>query len=49
MVHGNISAKKILLSREGDKDTPPFIKLSDRGVSIKILEKGSKLIKREIM
>lgn len=40
LVHGNISAKKILLSREGDKDTPPFIKLSDRGVSIKILEKG---------
>ncbi|XP_066460866.1 tyrosine-protein kinase JAK3 isoform X2 [Eleutherodactylus coqui] len=40
LVHGNISAKKILLSREGDKDTPPFIKLSDRGVSIKILERG---------
>ncbi|XP_063770484.1 tyrosine-protein kinase JAK3 [Pseudophryne corroboree] len=40
LVHGNISSKKILLSREGDKDTPPFIKLSDRGVSIKVLEKG---------
>ncbi|KAG8594745.1 hypothetical protein GDO81_001319 [Engystomops pustulosus] len=40
LVHGNISAKKILLSREGDKDTPPFIKLSDRGVSIKILDRG---------
>ncbi|XP_069818400.1 tyrosine-protein kinase JAK3 isoform X1 [Dendropsophus ebraccatus] len=40
LVHGNISAKKILLVREGDKDTPPFIKLSDRGVSIKILERG---------
>ncbi|KAM5192597.1 tyrosine-protein kinase JAK3 [Mantella aurantiaca] len=40
LVHGNISAKKILLSREGDKDTPPFIKLSDRGVSIKILDQG---------
>ncbi|XP_063311528.1 tyrosine-protein kinase JAK3 [Pelobates fuscus] len=39
LIHGNISAKKILLSREGDKDTPPFIKLSDRGVSIKVLEK----------
>ncbi|XP_075707036.1 tyrosine-protein kinase JAK3 [Rhinoderma darwinii] len=40
LVHGNISAKKILLSRAGDKDSSPFIKLSDRGVSIKILEKG---------
>ncbi|KAM8960324.1 LOW QUALITY PROTEIN: tyrosine-protein kinase JAK3 [Pelodytes ibericus] len=39
LVHGNISSKKILLSREGDKDTPPFIKLSDRGVSIRDLEK----------
>ncbi|XP_068090213.1 tyrosine-protein kinase JAK3 [Hyperolius riggenbachi] len=40
LVHGNISAKKILLSREGDQDTSPFIKLSDRGVSVKVLEKG---------
>uniref|UniRef100_A0A8C5PZ27 Tyrosine-protein kinase n=1 Tax=Leptobrachium leishanense TaxID=445787 RepID=A0A8C5PZ27_9ANUR len=39
LVHGNISAKKILLSREGNKDTPPFIKLSDRGVSNRVLEK----------
>ncbi|XP_053312034.1 tyrosine-protein kinase JAK3 [Spea bombifrons] len=39
LVHGNISAKKILLSRVGDKETPPFIKLSDRGVSIRVLEK----------
>ncbi|KAM9330635.1 tyrosine-protein kinase JAK3 [Gastrophryne carolinensis] len=39
LVHGNISAKKILLSREGDQYTPPFIKLSDRGVSIKVLDK----------
>uniref|UniRef100_A0A7D9NJY9 Tyrosine-protein kinase n=3 Tax=Xenopus TaxID=8353 RepID=A0A7D9NJY9_XENTR len=38
LVHGNISAKKILLSREGDKGNPPFIKLSDRGVSIKVLD-----------
>ncbi|XP_077109426.1 tyrosine-protein kinase JAK3 [Ranitomeya variabilis] len=40
LVHGNISAKKILLSREGDSGSSPFIKLSDCGVSIKILEKG---------
>ncbi|KAM4807921.1 tyrosine-protein kinase JAK3 [Rhinophrynus dorsalis] len=39
LVHGNISAKKILLTREGDKGNPPFIKLSDRGVSIKVLDK----------
>ncbi|XP_053558847.1 tyrosine-protein kinase JAK3 [Bombina bombina] len=39
LVHGNISAKKILLSRAGDTNTPPFIKLSDPGVSIRVLDK----------
>ncbi|KAM4708941.1 tyrosine-protein kinase JAK3 [Discoglossus pictus] len=39
LVHGNISAKKILLSRAGDTTTPPFIKLSDPGVSIRVLNK----------
>uniref|UniRef100_A0ABM5ENZ2 Tyrosine-protein kinase n=1 Tax=Pogona vitticeps TaxID=103695 RepID=A0ABM5ENZ2_9SAUR len=35
VVHGNVSAKKVLLAREGDPATgqPPFIKLSDPGIS----------------
>ncbi|XP_007896987.1 tyrosine-protein kinase JAK2 [Callorhinchus milii] len=39
IVHGNICAKNILLTREGDAMTglPPFIKLSDPGISITIL------------
>ncbi|XP_078412206.1 tyrosine-protein kinase JAK2-like [Cetorhinus maximus] len=39
IVHGNICAKNVLLTREGDAMTgiPPFIKLSDPGVSITIL------------
>uniref|UniRef100_A0A7M4DYA0 Tyrosine-protein kinase n=1 Tax=Crocodylus porosus TaxID=8502 RepID=A0A7M4DYA0_CROPO len=39
IVHGNVSAKKVLLAREGDAAgrSPPFIKLSDPGVSITVL------------
>ncbi|NXY00279.1 JAK3 kinase, partial [Centropus bengalensis] len=41
ITHGNVSAKKVLLTREGDaaSGTPPFIKLNDPGVSIAILAK----------
>uniref|UniRef100_A0A8C3XMQ7 Tyrosine-protein kinase n=1 Tax=Chelydra serpentina TaxID=8475 RepID=A0A8C3XMQ7_CHESE len=41
IVHGNISAKKVLLAREGDaaSGSPPFIKLSDPGVSLAMLTK----------
>ncbi|NWV23881.1 JAK3 kinase, partial [Origma solitaria] len=37
--HGNVSAKKVLLAREGDAATgsPPFIKLNDPGVSVTVL------------
>ncbi|KFV69428.1 Tyrosine-protein kinase JAK3, partial [Dryobates pubescens] len=39
--HGNVSAKKVLLAREGDVATgsPPFIKLNDPGVSVTVLAK----------
>ncbi|XP_068176062.1 tyrosine-protein kinase JAK2 isoform X3 [Antennarius striatus] len=39
--HGNICAKNLLLAREGDlsQGTPPFIKLSDPGISIVMLGK----------
>ncbi|EMP24129.1 Tyrosine-protein kinase JAK3 [Chelonia mydas] len=41
IVHGNVSAKKVLLAREGDaaSGSPPFIKLSDPGVSLAMLTK----------
>ncbi|XP_053869818.1 tyrosine-protein kinase JAK3 [Malaclemys terrapin pileata] len=41
IVHGNVSAKKVLLAREGDSvsGSPPFIKLSDPGVSLTMLAK----------
>uniref|UniRef100_A0A8C8VN55 Tyrosine-protein kinase n=1 Tax=Pelusios castaneus TaxID=367368 RepID=A0A8C8VN55_9SAUR len=41
IIHGNISAKKVLLAREGDitSGSPPFIKLSDPGVSVTVLAK----------
>nr|XP_033813105.1 tyrosine-protein kinase JAK3 isoform X2 [Geotrypetes seraphini] len=41
IIHGNVSTKNILLSREGDSSTgsPPFIKLSDSGVSITVMTK----------
>ncbi|KFO64750.1 Tyrosine-protein kinase JAK3, partial [Corvus brachyrhynchos] len=37
--HGNVSAKKVLLAREGDTagGSPPFIKLNDPGVSVTVL------------
>ncbi|NWV83262.1 JAK3 kinase, partial [Dasyornis broadbenti] len=37
--HGNVSAKKVLLAREGDAagGSPPFIKLNDPGVSVTAL------------
>ncbi|KAM8795034.1 tyrosine-protein kinase JAK3 [Eudromia elegans] len=41
ITHGNVSAKKVLLTREGDKasGSHPFIKLSDPGVSVAVLAK----------
>ncbi|KAM4658408.1 tyrosine-protein kinase JAK3 [Amazona ochrocephala] len=41
ITHGNISAKKVLLTREGDmaSGSLPFIKLNDPGVSVSILTK----------
>ncbi|XP_074893919.1 tyrosine-protein kinase JAK3 [Buteo buteo] len=41
ITHGNVSAKKVLLTREGDmaSGSPPFIKLNDPGVSITVLAK----------
>ncbi|NWX49877.1 JAK3 kinase, partial [Steatornis caripensis] len=41
ITHGNVSAKKVLLTREGDvaSGSPPFIKLNDPGVSVSVLAK----------
>ncbi|XP_034026851.1 tyrosine-protein kinase JAK2 isoform X2 [Thalassophryne amazonica] len=41
LVHGNVCAKNVLLIREEDRrnGNPPFIKLSDPGISISILPK----------
>ncbi|XP_012873866.1 PREDICTED: tyrosine-protein kinase JAK2 [Dipodomys ordii] len=41
IIHGNVCAKNILLIREEDRKTgnPPFIKLSDPGISITVLPK----------
>ncbi|XP_074158362.1 tyrosine-protein kinase JAK3 isoform X3 [Sminthopsis crassicaudata] len=39
IIHGNISSKKVLLAREGAGGSPPFIKLSDPGVSPTVLTK----------
>nr|XP_023699715.1 tyrosine-protein kinase JAK3 [Paramormyrops kingsleyae] len=41
IVHGHISAKNLLLAREGEPSTGscPFIKLSDPGVSVTVLER----------
>ncbi|KAF4077201.1 hypothetical protein AMELA_G00205350 [Ameiurus melas] len=38
LIHGNVCAKNILLAREEDRKThtPPFIKLSDPGISISV-------------
>ncbi|XP_017356752.1 tyrosine-protein kinase JAK3 isoform X1 [Cebus imitator] len=35
--HGNVSARKVLLARDGGDGSPPFIKLSDPGVSPTVL------------
>lgn len=42
-VHGNVCAKNVLLIREDDwrAGNPPFIKLSDPGISITVLPKES--------
>ncbi|XP_058513711.1 tyrosine-protein kinase JAK3 [Ochotona princeps] len=37
--HGNVSARKVLLAREGGDGNPPFIKLSDPGVSPTVLSR----------
>uniref|UniRef100_A0A5F8GX05 Tyrosine-protein kinase n=1 Tax=Monodelphis domestica TaxID=13616 RepID=A0A5F8GX05_MONDO len=39
IIHGNISSKKVLLARKGAGGSPPFIKLSDPGVSPTVLTK----------
>lgn len=46
LVHGNVCAKNVLLIREEDRraGNPPFIKLSDPGISITVLPKESKHI-----
>uniref|UniRef100_A0A7N6B838 Tyrosine-protein kinase n=1 Tax=Anabas testudineus TaxID=64144 RepID=A0A7N6B838_ANATE len=43
LVHGNVCAKNVLLIREEDRraGNPPFIKLSDPGISITVLSKES--------
>uniref|UniRef100_A0A8C5A823 Tyrosine-protein kinase n=1 Tax=Gadus morhua TaxID=8049 RepID=A0A8C5A823_GADMO len=40
IVHGNICAKNVLLAREGDpsQETSPFIKLSDPGIKVSLLD-----------
>lgn len=44
VVHGNICAKNLLLAREGDpsQGRPPFIKVSDPGISFVMLGKDGK-------
>ncbi|XP_036997892.2 tyrosine-protein kinase JAK3 isoform X2 [Artibeus jamaicensis] len=37
LIHGNVSARKVLLAREGSDGSLPFIKLSDPGVSPTVL------------
>lgn len=46
LVHGNVCAKNVLMIREEDRraGNPPFIKLSDPGISITVLPKESELI-----
>lgn len=46
LIHGNVSAKNVLLIREDDRKAgnPPFIKLSDPGISITILPKESEFV-----
>uniref|UniRef100_A0A8C5BGS2 Tyrosine-protein kinase n=1 Tax=Gadus morhua TaxID=8049 RepID=A0A8C5BGS2_GADMO len=42
IVHGNICAKNVLLAREGDpsQETSPFIKLSDPGIKVSLLDRN---------
>lgn len=44
IIHGNICAKNLLLAREGDpsQGSPPFIKLSDPGISVAMLGMSGK-------
>ncbi|MGH0188855.1 UNVERIFIED_CONTAM: hypothetical protein FKN15_031625, partial [Acipenser sinensis] len=46
IIHGNICAKNLLLAREGDTATgsPPFIKLSDPGISTAILDREETVV-----
>lgn len=46
LIHGNVCAKNILLIRENDwrAGNPPFIKLSDPGISITVLPKESECV-----
>lgn len=46
LVHGNVCAKNVLLIREEDRraGNPPFVKLSDPGVSITVLPKESEFM-----
>lgn len=46
LIHGNVCAKNILLIREDDwrAGNPPFIKLSDPGISITVLPKDSECV-----
>lgn len=46
LVHGNVCAKNVLLIREEDRraGNPPFIKLSDPGISITVLPKESEYL-----
>lgn len=43
LAHGNVCAKNILLIREEDRTqgNPPFIKLSDPGISVTVLPRES--------
>lgn len=43
LIHGNVCAKNVLLIREEDRTTgsPPFIKLSDPGISVGVLPRES--------
>ena len=46
LVHGNVCAKNVLLIREDDRrgGNPPFIKLSDPGISVTVLPKESEFV-----
>uniref|UniRef100_A0A8C8DM40 Tyrosine-protein kinase n=1 Tax=Oryzias sinensis TaxID=183150 RepID=A0A8C8DM40_9TELE len=44
LVHGNVCAKNILVARRGlERDTTPFIKLSDPGISLNALTRDERL------